>query len=131
MENEFVTYELALRLKKLRYNESCLAAYINGKLKGCGAIFFNVDGLYNNFGTGNEEQDWVSAPTWQSAFRWFRKEHNLKSFIQPILDDVDTYMFAYGTKVIEHDDLDYLTHEEAETACLEKLIEIVEERNNE
>jgi hypothetical protein len=40
-------------------------------------------------------------------------------------------MFAYGTKVIEHDDLDYLTYEEAETACLEKLLEIVEKRNNE
>ncbi len=67
-------------------------------------------------------------PTFSQAFRWFRKEHNLKSFIQPIPDDVDTYIFAYGTKEIEHDDLGYLTHEEAEIACLTKLIEIVESK---
>jgi hypothetical protein len=132
MKNEFVTYELALRMKALDYDEPCFAYFLNSILQYPAwekdySYFNEMSDINSNF----KKYVHVLAPTWQSAFRWFRKEHNLKSFIQPIPDDVDTYMFAYGTNVIEHDDLDYLTHEEAETACLEKLLEIVEQRNNE
>jgi hypothetical protein len=114
MEKEFVPYELALRMKTLGFDEPCFGYFTSPK-----ELIIqqpkDKNGVYVYF-----------APTYSQAFRWFREKHNLKSFIQPIPDDVDTYIFAYGTKEIEHDDLDYLTHEEAEIACLIKLIEIVE-----
>jgi hypothetical protein len=118
MESLFCPYEQALALKELGFNEECLAYYnlqLQIEFKSC---YNKVPIIMSGKKCG--------IPTFSQAFRWFRKEHNLKSFIQPIPDDVDTYIFAYGTKEIEHDDLDYLTHEEAEIACLIKLIEIVE-----
>lgn len=70
MEKEFCTYNQALRLKALGFDEPCLAAFINEKLKGCGAIYFEFDGLYNNFGTGNEKQPWIAAPTFSQAINF-------------------------------------------------------------
>jgi hypothetical protein len=119
MEKEFVPYELALKIKQLGFDEPCIKFYWED-----GMFLRGYEEPFNH-----NKYDTISAPLFQQAFRWFRKEHNLKSFIQPIPDDVDTYIFAYGTKVIEHDDLDYLTHEEAEAACLEKLIKIVEKQS--
>jgi hypothetical protein len=133
MEKEFIPYDLALRLKALGFDEPCFGIFIKEKLCNYTSPLEigqsdSINALTTSYSDliPQAQKDWVVAPLYQQAFRWFRKEHDLKSFIQPIPDDVDTYIFAYGTKVIEHDDLDYLTHEEAEIACLTKLIEIVE-----
>ena len=123
MEKEFVPYELAVKLKALGFDEECFGYYhVNvGYTKGYAFCYFDKP---KRFKDGFD----LLAPTFSQAFRWFREKYNLKSFIQPIPDDVDTYIFAYGTKEIEHDDEDYLKYEEAELACLTKLIEIVETR---
>ena len=121
MEKEFVPYELAVKLKALGFDEECFGYYhVNvGYTKGYAFCYFDKP---KRFKDGFD----LLAPTFSQVFRWFREKYNLKSFIQPIPDDVDTYIFAYGTKEIEHDDEDYLKYEEAELACLEKLIEIIE-----
>ena len=124
MEKEFVPYELAVKLKVLGFDEECFGYYhVNvGYTKGYAFCYFDKP---KRFKDGFD----LLAPTFSQAFRWFREKYNLKSFIQPIPDDVDTYIFAYGTKEIEHDDEDYLKYEEAELACLTKLIEIVESKS--
>ena len=121
MEKEFVPYELAVKLNALGFDEECFGYYhVNvGYTKGYAFCYFDKP---KRFKDGFD----LLAPTFSQVFRWFREKYNLKSFIQPIPDDVDTYIFAYGTKEIEHDDEDYLKYEEAELACLEKLIEIIE-----
>jgi hypothetical protein len=113
MEKEFIPYAEALALKELGFNEKCLSYTISS--------------------TDASGRTWTSvlvAPLYQQAFRWFREKYNLKSFIQPLKndDDIDIYVFAYGIEEIEHNDLDYLTHKEAELECLKKLIEIVKEK---
>ena len=40
MEEEFVPYELALKLKELEFDEECLASYHNTKIIGYKAIYF-------------------------------------------------------------------------------------------
>jgi hypothetical protein len=127
MEKEFIPYELALRMKQLGFDEPCFNLYhLNRRelMYVCPNIGEVATYKYDNHNKTNH----ISAPTFSQTFRWFREKHNLKSFIQPIPDDVDTYIFAYGTKEFEHYDLDYLTHEEAELDCLKKLIEIIESK---
>ena len=60
------------------------------------------------------------------AFRWFREKYDLFCWVEKFHKD-ETYIFqippANFTKIQGH----FETYEEAELACLEKLIEIVEE----
>jgi hypothetical protein len=143
MNKEFVPYEQALALKELGFDEPCFGYYVNNELRGINLGIEELGGkepYYQRFGfhtisnhdIDNPNKIVVTAPLYQQAFRWFREKYNLNSFIQPLKndDDIDIYIFAYGIEEIEHNDLDYLIHEEAELECLKKLIEIVKNRNN-
>ena len=131
MEKEFVTYELALRMKQLGFDEPCLAVYRGGSLYGSGT---SVNRYYSqgdwqlekNSNYGGNIKQWVSVPTFSQAFRWFREIKEVEYQI--------TYAGAKGryNAFVEdyfydnNGDLKEFTYEEAELACLEKLIEIVE-----
>jgi len=128
MEKEFVPYELALRMKALNFDEPCLAGYStsSGNLEHYSRPLVTKDSFT------------VDAPTWQSAFRWFRDNYNL--FCEINVDKTMEPKFAFTIKEYEsaqflegfgEDVLSeylYYKHEEAEVACLEKLIEIVEQK---
>lgn len=122
MEEQFVPYELALKLKELGFNEMCIAT-------------FDED---NNFELQDFQQSYdtfpkhiISAPLWQQAFDWFRENHSLYSIIIPT---INMYWTFKTTTVVESmvevppyahvDANDYSTYEEARQACLEKLIEL-------
>jgi hypothetical protein len=117
MEKEFVPYELALRMKQLGFDEPCFAFYGDEN-------DFSMDSSRKNNPFRKTE---CVAPTWKSAFRWFREIKNVEYQI--------TYAGAKGryNAFVEdyfydnNGDLKEFTYEEAEAACLEKLIEIVEQ----
>jgi hypothetical protein len=134
MEKEFVTYELALRMKKLKsmdkgfrygFNEKTFAYFVEG-FPNDKLIISSKPKLYSyEYNGGGPEL--ISAPTWQSAFRWFREKYSYQSFISP--SNELTYL-AYDFTLKGFDGYfkskQFKTYEEAELACLEKLIEIVE-----
>jgi hypothetical protein len=129
MEKEFVIYSLALRMKKLGYNGSCFAFYQveNFEEKPCG-----VDDRDEYIRTGfatckNSEipEHFTSAPTYSQAFRWFREKYNIHIRIEKY--DETKWWANWGSWTSEV----YDSYEEAELACLEKLIEIVEQTNAE
>jgi hypothetical protein len=120
MEKEFVPYELALRIKQLGFDEPCFGFY---------------DEWDNNKPIGgNYPCDGInSAPTWHQAFRWFREKRGLYHNINK-----HGYWFFEIKKDEGFGDLtnvsivfDFESYEETETACLEKLIEIVEQKDKE
>ena len=102
MEKEFVTYELAVKLKALGFDEECLSYYFNKQL---------------SFGSKTAYGEVVEAPLYQQAFRWFREKYNLHF---PIAVSDGFWFFERWRIGV------YKTYEEAELACLTKLIEIVE-----
>ena len=102
MEKEFVTYELAVKLKALGFDEECLSYYFNKQL---------------SFGSKTSYGEVVEAPLYQQAFRWFREKYNLHF---PIAVSDGFWFFERWRIGV------YKTYEEAELACLTKLIEIVE-----
>jgi hypothetical protein len=67
------------------------------------------------------------APTYSQAFRWFRQEYALESYIRANLcvDVPKTYQFNIDDNI---DDVWYDTYEEAELACLREMIKIIKEK---
>jgi hypothetical protein len=122
MEKECVPYELALRMKQLGFNKPCFGYWYTEQeiLKKIDIQLATIDFLEG-------EEDYILALTWQQAFRWFREKNDLYYTIE----GSKKYGFAFFI-YYENDDngelksKEYFTYEEAELACLEKLIEIVE-----
>jgi hypothetical protein len=141
MDKEFVPYEEALALKELGFDEPCFA-------------YFDEDGDFLNFYEGrnsyaypptNKDIDLTyfttacTSPLYQQAFRWFREKklfqcepqynHHFKDYqgvlydlrINKCITDTIGYKDRSGCK----------TYEEAELACLRKLIEITKNKRDE
>ncbi len=70
MKNEFTSYEQALELKELGFDESCLAFY-NGKFLE--STNYNFDN-----GTSKDIGLCIVAPLYQQAFRWLHEQLDMK-----------------------------------------------------
>ncbi len=116
MQNEFLPYERALKLKEFGFDEPCFGSYIDGKLTS----------LLDSVLWGDVKGD-LPAPLFQQAFRWFREEHGLGHMINGI--GYESFLFNIGGLVTVFPM--FKTYEEAELACLDKLIEIVESKKEE
>ena len=121
MEDEFVTYEQALALMELGFDEPCLAFY-NGK---------SLDSTNYNFddSTSKDVGLCIKSPLKQQVFRWFRENYELIASIKyNMFPDMGgkQYYFEYGYRTSGER---YLTYEEAENACIDKLIEIAKQQD--
>jgi len=119
MEKEFIPYQEALELKQLGFDEPCFTYYKNDQLSDILELVKNSEMTNVN----NESDDYISAPTYSQAFRWFREKYGLCIVIKPIDDkklDLGYNLLKNGLIMRAH-----LTYEEAELACLKKLIKIV------
>jgi hypothetical protein len=118
MEKEFVPYEQALALKELGFDGVCLGYYNDdqGKedrliLKRC-----NSKDLYEYT---------TIALLYQQAFRWFRINKKLEYHIKSDMMGYYTYIVDRNVhKTISMGSNIFETYEEAESACLTKLIEL-------
>lgn len=124
MDKEFIPYEQALALKLLGFAETCFDMYsANEKLIGGTSLIYETD---------------IKAPLYQQAFRWFREKYDVICHIhkprgrgytnEHYFDiwpkDMDDYEKWNGKASIIPVDY-YDSYEEAELACLKKLIEVV------
>ncbi len=128
MNKEFVLKPEALALKELDFDEPCFKFYIE-----TGELF---PASYSKEGTvypSNSDllPEWTASPTYSQAFRWFRDNHSLVHRIDKeggwwvcaILNLYDEK--EQGTIEIYLENSYPNTYEEAELACLRKLIQIV------
>jgi hypothetical protein len=133
MEKEFVPYELALRMKQLGFNEYCFAGYRHSKWIGSdgpNSRYFHAQQFRNSMFDEKQNED-CSSPLYQQAFRWFREKYKLFGEINLTTKQEDVEVFEFFVLDINEplfESNDYTNYEEAEQACLEKLIEIVEEK---
>jgi hypothetical protein len=114
MNKEFIPYEQALKFKELGFDEPCFGYWkmsdwlIEEKTRTDG--YTHADQL-------------CSAPTFSQAFRWFREKYESVVVIQPHIVGYYAKVFVSNTKVFDV----IASYEEAELACLQKLIEIVKQ----
>ena len=117
MKKEFIPYEQALALKELGFDEPCFGNYytLDGKTW---KLADNIL-IYELIDIGSKFT--ILAPLYQQAFRWFREKHGLNHFVEPDVDCGPSYYNAYVLcSLVYHGD----NYEEAELACLKKLIEL-------
>ena len=139
MEKDFIPYGQALALKELGFDEPCMGYYRTTLIPSDFTEYF----LETELGMNESWEDWInsnfqtqacSAPTFSQAFRWFRENYDLQYNIvwnkfynkTPYQYEVrptwrDELLRPYGTSGM------CSTYEEAELACLIKLIEIVKD----
>ena len=124
MEKEFVPYELAIGMKALGYTEPYFGWYDQSKLKK------EYHPLKNSGSQEYMRIEDCTAPTFSQAFRWFREKgyRYTISFDSFMKNGMFYFEIWENGKCWFETDFDYNTYEEAELACLTKLIEIVEIR---
>ena len=124
MINEFVPYDIALAMKELGFNQRCFRCFDNEDHSKMHKSKRGYKGQY----------DYVLAPLYQQAFRWFREEYKLFSEVnlttkQENVESFEFFVLNVNEPLFESDD--YTVYEEAELACLKKLIEIVNQNKDE
>jgi hypothetical protein len=128
MKKEFIQYQQVLELKELGFDEPCFDFYDNNQ-----ELFYTHE---------NKEKihvgDGVNAPLYQQAFRWFREKYDLQCW--PEVTGSNRYSCRYDgndetgkrwvgyLKDYNGQSVLYSKYEEAELACLIKLISIVKEK---
>jgi len=127
MKKEFVTYEQALALKELGFDD---ISWFDNQ-----ASLYDVNGehtMYTNYGVmySGLSDGYIPAPLKQQVFRWFREKYDLTGLIH-----IGSQEFSFSVNKDGHrisplkEYLNYNgTYEEAENACIDKLIEIAKQQ---
>jgi hypothetical protein len=121
MKKEFISYEQALELKELGFNEPCFATYdedIELELQ-------DFEQTYDTF-----PSHIIAVPLYQQVFRWFREKHKLTHSVRTFFNE-EFYYEIYVSFNYEITSDKRNTYEEAELACLNKLIEITKTKQYE
>lgn len=129
MKDQFVPYELALKLKELGFSISCLGYYTKGWEHHISIGDPTMADIFTN-------RRIMAAPLWQQAFDFFRKEYGLESLVYKFIGGGSGFAEVYSYKVYtctgssgdfeKGSNFVYDTYEEARQACLEQLIKIVQ-----
>ena len=115
---DFVPHEPSLALKELGFDEPCLGYYDASNLEKYEFI------IQNNV----KNSDFIfgmTAPLYQQAFRFFREKYGYYYPIHRTTNNTNQILYSIGSYAG-----DYFTYEEAELACLQKLIEIVKQQHH-
>ena len=127
MKREFVPYEQALELRTIGFDEECIMYYsdsLNGyTLKSSDYWYSNSHWMFN--ADDNKDRHLMcTAPLYQQAFRWFREEYSTSQYVQKF----ETKFFCCVHDGNSWSAETFDTYEEAELACIKKLIEIAKNK---
>ena len=132
MEKYFCDYNQSLALKELGFDEPCLGVfYLIPETKKWEPYRIMEESNHNksNFS--------ISRPLIGQVFEWFRKEYRIISVIDFYCDNDEWEDTMYEVRISEfkhfktHDSFvqsEYKSYEEAESACIDKLIELCNDK---
>ena len=114
MTKEFVPYDKALKLKELGFDEPCFVLY---KASNSNQLAYAPHGITTNSQLSQGDSNNIAAPLFQQAFRWFREKYGLNY----VIVKAESWFYTInGCNTQEG----FNTYEEAELACLDKLIDL-------
>lgn len=150
MVEQFVPYEIALKLKELGFNLPCFAWYYIPEIERTGDIilhytergkeiqecstssmcveyrkYLKAEHCCNTI--QNRSKHIVTAPLYQQIFKWFREEYDICWFIKT------EYPNNYGLYIHNGEDYNfyrYNSYEQAENECLNHLINLLKSKQN-
>jgi hypothetical protein len=144
-EDEFVPYDLAIRLKNIGFDEVCFM-YFKEDMDGTPVPFFFDEGRFPDIiGSSNSDGvKWIlcTRPTFSQSFRWFRDNYRLAHYILPpyssthkglkvyqnIENKFELYLSDETQLTLKDQEFLHETYEAAERVGLEKLISLVEQQ---
>lgn len=129
MKKQFVTYEIALKLKELGFDEPCICGYNSyGALKNNLAM---THGELSDYISTDKYDVKVNAPLYQQVIDWFREKYNLNIIINA------NSMNSFTSMIYELDEdsclisiipyKQYSTYYEAREQVILKIIEIIKD----
>ena len=125
MEKEFVTYEIALKLKELGFDEEVCGIYRGSRLYPI-LGFERVNSIKNSV---------IAAPLWQQVIDWFRKQYDIVVEINHglTLDVMPTFYYSIWKMngAIEfQSDWNYITlkYEDAREQGILKTIDLFQKK---
>lgn len=119
MRKDFIPNDQALQMNEIGFNEPCLVSW----------NFYTNEMNYNGKPSTFQSDDVIQLPSYSQAFRWFRENYGLdyeitnagrKGEYNAFVQD-----YVYGNN---RNSPSVFSYEEAELACLVKLIEIVKNK---
>ena len=131
MNKEFVTYEQSIKLKELGFNEPCIGWMAD----------WNKDVHLGKHEPSHHHKSSCSAILKQQVFRWFREKYGLYHFEDHGCNskiDITSICYWMGIKKIKLAPFgsecvvgiiqlgSFKSYEEAENACIYKLIQLVQ-----
>jgi len=132
MNKEFIPYEQALELKELGFDQPCFGWFRTTLLPSNFTEYFletelSLNEEFTDLINSNFTGGACSAPLYQQAFRWFREKYNIDGFvrIEPLNEKYGFVIYNREKGNFKEFYADYNSVEEAELACLNRLIEIV------
>jgi hypothetical protein len=130
LEKEFVSYEIALDMKSIGFDEPCFGYYRDEY--NCKNNPITYPKYTEQYDIDNDEVNFnnalMLAPTFSQAFRWFREKHKLHSGIYPYYDEYEYQIKDFNSSKNIPLQGGIMSYEEAELACLKKLIEITKNK---
>ncbi len=144
MRENFITYEQALALKELGFNEPCLLEeyFEDSQCVSEWAyeepfkINTELDHLTDKFNADDDEhyEYSVAVPLKSQVFKWFREVHKIHGSYGTTSDsreEINGYCisnFIDGNRNYLHINWEVGTYEESESACIDKLIELIKKK---
>jgi hypothetical protein len=125
MEKHFVTYNQALALKEL--------GYVEYSWFGSECSLYKPNGKHTFYMNGIGDNTYISAPLKSQVFEWFREKHNFIGVVGLFsISDQGISSFEFHVDKIHYigpsnfqEFVGFKTYGEAESACIDKLIELV------
>ena len=108
MKNQFVTYEIALKLKELGFDEKCLKLWEH-------TDFYTVLVNPEEFKKVVSEK-YCNAPLWQQVIDWFLNQYNIWIIVDTSLikfyknDELQPSKFQFVIEDLNNRDADYMFH---------------------
>ena len=116
MENIFCSYSQSLILKELGFNKYSWFSMV--------CSLYKADGKHTFYANGVGDDTYISAPLKSQVFEWFRKEYGYWSYIKEATKGTNRfYIEKFDVKFFNSEI--YESYEESEFACINKLIELV------
>ena len=138
MDNQFVDKKISQILKKIGFNEKCIAYYHGIEV----SFVKDLDkGQTTSNSLENLYNEDCSAPLHQQVIDWFRTEYNLHIIVEPYTADFYSFNIYYSNKIIEimflhgrnvsgsnDKNKTYKSFEEAREVAIQKAIEIIKNK---
>ena len=129
MKEQFVPYEIGLKLKEKGFDEECLMCFYGDNKYGQpkDKLFIpSAFGKAKNSIKGHDESgEWLTAPLWQQVLTWLRDVHNIDINIDP---GGLPKMYAVFVKnwIYENEkDRALFTYEDAQEQAILKALELI------